>query len=74
MAGKLPPQAQRMRMIIVTVPIIGATSYVLYERLVLGKPRRTLPKSNPTTPAKPESSEFLPEAAGQNGGSSFKGA
>ncbi|KAH7910381.1 hypothetical protein BJ138DRAFT_110587 [Hygrophoropsis aurantiaca] len=65
MAGKLPPQAQRLRMIIVTVPIIGATSYVLYDRLVNGKPRRTLPQNNPV--AQPKSSEFLVESTAQNG-------
>ncbi|KAI0708563.1 hypothetical protein C8Q76DRAFT_745066 [Earliella scabrosa] len=43
MSQKLPPQAQRWRTIIFTVPIIGVTSFVLYKRLVLGEPRRTLP-------------------------------
>ncbi|RPD61812.1 hypothetical protein L226DRAFT_612208 [Lentinus tigrinus ALCF2SS1-7] len=43
MSSKLPPQAQRWRTIIFTIPIIGATSFVLYKRLVLGEPRRTLP-------------------------------
>ena len=76
MAGKLHPQAQRLRTIIVTVPIIGATACmmlftttsgisdshatdVLYERLVHGKPQRTLPPQQnaesgqqPDTPGK----------------------
>ncbi|KAI0342487.1 hypothetical protein BDW22DRAFT_1429320 [Trametopsis cervina] len=39
----LSPQARRLQVIIVTVPIIGATSFVLYQRLFEGKPRRTLP-------------------------------
>ncbi|TBU57924.1 hypothetical protein BD310DRAFT_879968 [Dichomitus squalens] len=43
MGSKLPPQAQRWRIIIFTLPIIGVTSFVLYKRLVLGEPRRTLP-------------------------------
>ncbi|KAI0752597.1 hypothetical protein C8Q80DRAFT_1147183 [Daedaleopsis nitida] len=43
MSSKLPPQAQRWRTIIFTVPIIGVTSFVLYKRHVLGEPRRTLP-------------------------------
>ncbi|KAH8112873.1 hypothetical protein DFH11DRAFT_1604359 [Phellopilus nigrolimitatus] len=44
MAPKLPLQAKRWRTIIVTLPVIGATSFVLYQRLVLGTPQRTLPK------------------------------
>ncbi|KAF8558688.1 hypothetical protein OG21DRAFT_1504107 [Imleria badia] len=52
MAPKLHPQAQRLRTIIVTVPIIGATAYVLYERLVHGKPQRTLPPRQQDTPGK----------------------
>ncbi|KAI0767608.1 hypothetical protein C8Q74DRAFT_1203325 [Fomes fomentarius] len=43
MSSKLTPQAQRWRTILFTVPIIGVTSFVLYKRLVLGEPRRTLP-------------------------------
>ncbi|PIL28870.1 hypothetical protein GSI_08916 [Ganoderma sinense ZZ0214-1] len=43
MAPKLTPQAQRWRTIIFTLPIMGVTSFVLYKRLVLGEPRRTLP-------------------------------
>ncbi|KAH8102080.1 hypothetical protein BXZ70DRAFT_930166 [Cristinia sonorae] len=42
MGSPLSPQARRWRTIIVTVPIIAATSLVLYKRLVLGEPRRTL--------------------------------
>ncbi|KIJ16427.1 hypothetical protein PAXINDRAFT_132374 [Paxillus involutus ATCC 200175] len=48
MAPKLHPQAQRLRTIIVSVPVMGATAYVLYERLVLGKPQRTLPSPQST--------------------------
>ncbi|KAL7284750.1 hypothetical protein PYCCODRAFT_1436799 [Trametes coccinea BRFM310] len=43
MSSKLSPQARRWRVIIFTLPIIGATSFVLYKRLILGEPRRTLP-------------------------------
>ncbi|OBZ76451.1 hypothetical protein A0H81_03107 [Grifola frondosa] len=45
MSTKLSPQARRLRTIIVTIPIMAATSLVLYERLVLGKPRRTVDRS-----------------------------
>ncbi|KAI0942882.1 hypothetical protein AcV7_002175 [Taiwanofungus camphoratus] len=47
MSSKLSPQVRRWRTIIVTIPIIGATSLVLYKRLVLGEPRRTLPRGDP---------------------------
>ncbi|KAG9308346.1 hypothetical protein JVU11DRAFT_12112 [Chiua virens] len=50
MVQKVHPQAQKLRIIIVTVPIIGATAYVLYDRLVNGKPQRTLPQRNSTLP------------------------
>jgi len=40
---KLSPQGQRLRTIILTVPIIAATSVVLYKRLVLGEPQRKVP-------------------------------
>ncbi|KAI0366512.1 hypothetical protein BV20DRAFT_1026019 [Pilatotrama ljubarskyi] len=43
MSSKLTPQARRWRTIMFTLPIIGATSFVLYKRLILGEPRRTLP-------------------------------
>lgn len=43
MASKLSPQALRWRTIIFTLPIMGATGFVLYKRLILGEPRRTLP-------------------------------
>ncbi|KAH9934107.1 hypothetical protein B0H21DRAFT_699394 [Amylocystis lapponica] len=56
MSSKLSPQARRWRTIIVAVPIMGATSrafltrstVVLYRRLVLGEPQRTLPRDDPT--------------------------
>ncbi|KAF8843444.1 hypothetical protein BDN67DRAFT_889329, partial [Paxillus ammoniavirescens] len=48
MAPKLHPQAQRLRTIIVSVPVMGATAYVLYERLVLGKSQRKLPSPHST--------------------------
>ncbi|KAF9224879.1 hypothetical protein BS17DRAFT_702304 [Gyrodon lividus] len=51
MAAKLHPQAQKLRTIIVSVPLMGATAYVLYERLVLGKPQRTLPSPHSTEPS-----------------------
>jgi hypothetical protein len=41
---KLSPQGQRLRIIILTVPIMAATSVVLYKRLVLGDPQRQLPR------------------------------
>ncbi|KAI0251889.1 hypothetical protein BJV78DRAFT_1207531 [Lactifluus subvellereus] len=44
MGTKLSPQGQRLRTIILTVPIIAATSVVLYKRLVLGEPQRKLPR------------------------------
>jgi len=50
MATPLSPQARRLRTIIVTVPIIGATSFVLYKRLILGEPRRTVPHPSPEQP------------------------
>ncbi|OAX42243.1 hypothetical protein K503DRAFT_683823 [Rhizopogon vinicolor AM-OR11-026] len=59
MAPKLPPQARRLRTIIITVPIMGATAYVLYERLVLGKPQRTLPRETPQPLSK--TNDLLPE-------------
>ncbi|KAH6903187.1 hypothetical protein BKA70DRAFT_1301838 [Coprinopsis sp. MPI-PUGE-AT-0042] len=40
----LTPQAQRLRTIIVALPILVASSVVLYKREKLGEPRRTLPK------------------------------
>ncbi|KAI6096023.1 hypothetical protein EDD16DRAFT_1501190 [Pisolithus croceorrhizus] len=67
MAQKLHPQARRLRMIIVTVPIMGATALVLYERLVLGKPQRTLPR--PNKDEVPKEPETPPEGAtGKVGG------
>jgi len=41
---KLSPQGQRLRTIILAVPIMAATSVVLYKRLVLGEPQRKLPR------------------------------
>ncbi|KAI9429056.1 hypothetical protein H4582DRAFT_2090224 [Lactarius indigo] len=41
---KLSPQGQRLRIIILTVPIMAATSVVLFKRLVLGEPQRKLPR------------------------------
>ncbi|KAI0786943.1 hypothetical protein C8Q75DRAFT_770152 [Abortiporus biennis] len=62
MAGaKLSPTAKRWQTIMVTIPIIGATSFVLYKRLVLGEPQRTLPRPDseeakkPIVPLKPDS-------------------
>ncbi|TFK25429.1 hypothetical protein FA15DRAFT_668506 [Coprinopsis marcescibilis] len=52
----LSPQAQRLRTIIVALPILIASSVVLYKREVRGEPRRTLPppseldKTNSNTP------------------------
>ncbi|KAI0078029.1 hypothetical protein K474DRAFT_1660876 [Panus rudis PR-1116 ss-1] len=62
MAEGLSPHARRWRTIIVTVPIIGATSLVLYQRLVQGKPRRTLPKDmNDPEQARKKIIELKPE-------------
>ncbi|PCH36833.1 hypothetical protein WOLCODRAFT_157525 [Wolfiporia cocos MD-104 SS10] len=44
----LTPQARRVRTIMVTIPIIFVTSFVLYKRLVLGEPRRMLPRDDPS--------------------------
>lgn len=67
MAQKLHPQARRLRTIIVTVPIMGATALVLYERLVLGKPQRTIPR--PNKDGVPKESEIPAEGAtGKVGG------
>jgi len=41
---RLSPQGQRLRVIILTVPIMAATSVVLYKRLMLGEPQRQLPR------------------------------
>ncbi|KAF9497501.1 hypothetical protein BDN71DRAFT_1444662 [Pleurotus eryngii] len=46
--AKLSPQARRWRTILVTVPIMVATSVVLYQRLVEGKPQRTIAKEAET--------------------------
>ncbi|KAI0089017.1 hypothetical protein BDY19DRAFT_993827 [Irpex rosettiformis] len=65
----LTPQAKRLQTIMVTVPIIGAVSYVLYERLVQGKPRRMLPSRDDTehlhdklVPIKPEDFDSKPSS------------
>ncbi|KAH7883019.1 hypothetical protein F5I97DRAFT_1815320 [Phlebopus sp. FC_14] len=63
MAPKLHPQAQRLRTIIVTVPIMGATAYVLYERLVLGKPQRKVPSSYSTEG--PRQGEFVADGGAE---------
>ncbi|KAA1474579.1 hypothetical protein DENSPDRAFT_841184 [Dentipellis sp. KUC8613] len=55
----LSPQAQRLRTIMITVPIIAATSLVLYQRLVQGKPQRTLPR--PEDHVEGRIGDFLPE-------------
>ncbi|ETW77504.1 hypothetical protein HETIRDRAFT_411690 [Heterobasidion irregulare TC 32-1] len=43
---KLSPQGKRLRTIIITIPIIVASSLVLYERLVQGKPQRTISRTH----------------------------
>ncbi|KAF8478823.1 hypothetical protein JB92DRAFT_1824297 [Gautieria morchelliformis] len=40
---KLSPDARRVRTIIISLPLIGVTSFVLYKRLVWGEPQRRLP-------------------------------
>ncbi|KZT08088.1 uncharacterized protein LAESUDRAFT_724078 [Laetiporus sulphureus 93-53] len=47
MSPPLSPQARRVRTIMVTLPVIVATSFVLYKRLVLGAPQRTVPRFEP---------------------------
>ncbi|ORY94729.1 hypothetical protein BCR43DRAFT_516367 [Syncephalastrum racemosum] len=41
MALKLSPAGQRLATIIVSAPLMVATSWILYKRLVLGEERRT---------------------------------
>ncbi|KAF9556819.1 hypothetical protein CPC08DRAFT_710906 [Agrocybe pediades] len=41
---QLPLEARRIRMIIVSLPILVASSYVLYKRVVYGEEQRRLPK------------------------------
>ncbi|EJD01912.1 uncharacterized protein FOMMEDRAFT_157051 [Fomitiporia mediterranea MF3/22] len=69
MAPPLSLQAKRWRTIIVTLPIIGATSrkavfslskVVLYQRLVMGTPQRTLPDAPPL----PQASEVERKTTG----------
>ncbi|KIJ98672.1 hypothetical protein K443DRAFT_103608 [Laccaria amethystina LaAM-08-1] len=43
--AKLTLQQRRIRTIIWSVPIMAATSVVLYKRHVLGEPQRKLPKA-----------------------------
>ncbi|KAF9531064.1 hypothetical protein CPB83DRAFT_849260 [Crepidotus variabilis] len=43
---RLSLEARRIRMIIVTAPIMVACSYVLFNRLVLGEERKKLPNRN----------------------------
>ncbi|EPQ50820.1 hypothetical protein GLOTRDRAFT_50038 [Gloeophyllum trabeum ATCC 11539] len=40
----LSPQAKRLRTIIVTLPIMGATALILYKRVFLGEEQRKLPR------------------------------
>ncbi|GBE83356.1 hypothetical protein SCP_0504040 [Sparassis crispa] len=67
MSARLSPTARRLRTIIVTVPIIGATSLVLYNRLVLGQPRRTFPRGDPT-----QSDKKILEIKGEPQGSTWR--
>ncbi|TDL27810.1 hypothetical protein BD410DRAFT_781714 [Rickenella mellea] len=41
---KLSADGRRLRIIIVTLPIVVATSMVLYRRLVLGEEQRRIPR------------------------------
>ncbi|KAK7682810.1 hypothetical protein QCA50_014194 [Cerrena zonata] len=61
-------QAKRWRTIMVTVPIIGATSLVLYQRLVLGKPQRKLPQRDDAEGIKRKVIELKPEDTTSNTG------
>ncbi|KZT26129.1 hypothetical protein NEOLEDRAFT_1132694 [Neolentinus lepideus HHB14362 ss-1] len=56
MGTPLSPQAKRLRTIIVTLPIIGATSLVLFKRVFLGEEQRKLPREGHgrIIPIKPE--------------------
>ncbi|KAI0701983.1 hypothetical protein BC835DRAFT_1322114 [Cytidiella melzeri] len=65
----LSPQQKRLQVVMVTVPIIGGVSYVLYERLVMGKPRRMLPQRDDVehlhdrlAPIKPEDVNLKPSS------------
>ncbi|KJA23907.1 hypothetical protein HYPSUDRAFT_201032 [Hypholoma sublateritium FD-334 SS-4] len=42
---QLSLEARRIRLIIVSLPILVASSFVLYKRLYLGEEQRTLPKT-----------------------------
>ncbi|KAF8958992.1 hypothetical protein BDZ97DRAFT_1430978 [Flammula alnicola] len=42
---KLSLEARRIRMIIVSLPILVASSFVLYKRLYLGEEQRRLPRA-----------------------------
>jgi len=50
MSSRLSPQARRLRTIIISAPIMGATAFVLYKRLILGEPQRTLPRPSSSSP------------------------
>ncbi|KZP17378.1 hypothetical protein FIBSPDRAFT_1046896 [Athelia psychrophila] len=45
----LSPQGKRIRTIMVALPIMAATSFVMYKRLVLGEEQRLLPREGPAT-------------------------
>jgi len=74
MSSRLSPQARRLRTIIISAPIMGATAFVLYKRLILGEPQRTLPqRSSPDSaqmhqrlvPIKPQPYEDEPVRRGE---------
>ncbi|KDQ09230.1 hypothetical protein BOTBODRAFT_179246 [Botryobasidium botryosum FD-172 SS1] len=43
-AQPLSPNAQRLRTIIVTGPLLFVTTYLLYKRLYLGEQQRRIPE------------------------------
>ncbi|KAG6337018.1 hypothetical protein ID866_2078 [Astraeus odoratus] len=49
------------------VPIMGATALVLYQRLVLGKPQRTLPRPDGTTASKERADGAVTGQTGEGG-------
>jgi len=56
----LSPQARRVRTIIVTLPIIIASSVILFKREVLGEQQRQLPRDLPSGDKKLEATLLNP--------------
>ncbi|KAI5450218.1 hypothetical protein NCC49_003235 [Naganishia albida] len=47
----LTPEAQRLRIIILSFPLFVGTSYVLYKRAFLGEEQRKIPRTLPAEEA-----------------------